>query len=301
MSIRHVGVVGAGTMGKGITHMLAEQGIDVWLIARSTREIDQAKATIESLLDKEIEKWAITEGEKKVILSRIQYTTDLEVLREAELVIESIDEELAAKKGLFDRLDRICSMETIFATNTSTLSLTELASHTLKPDRLIGVHFVHPVARAQVVEIVRGLKTSDDTFRTTKAFIEQSLEKVGVEVFESPGYVTTRVIMPMINEAIQTLMEGVATPKDLDLAMKLGFDFGAGPLEMADRMGLDTVLHLLERLFHEHGDTKYRPSPLLKKMVRAGHLGEKTGEGFFRYDMDGDRLDTIRMEEGVLV
>jgi 3-hydroxybutyryl-CoA dehydrogenase len=290
MEVRRVGVVGAGTMGKGLAQMLSEHGLDVWLIDVTTRSLDKAKADLEAILDKEIEKWAITEAEKKLVLSRIHLSTDLSLLRETDLVIESINENMKSKKELFRRLDKICEKDTIIASNTSTLSLTEMAAETSRPGTIIGLHFLHPVAKIDLVEIVRGMKTTDDTFQVMKSFVEDSLGKIGIQVYETPGYVTTRLILILINEAMHSLMEGVASAGDIDTAMRLGFDFHYGPLEMADRMGLDSILDQMERLFKEYGDLKFRPTALLRKMVRAGHLGTKTGEGFFHYDRDGDRV-----------
>jgi 3-hydroxybutyryl-CoA dehydrogenase len=205
-------------------------------------------------------------------------------------VIETISEDLEAKKEVFRRLDDICKENTILASNTSTLSLTELASATRFPQRVIGLHFIYPVSKIDLVEIVRGLKTSDDTFAQTKFFVEDVIHKNGIMVFESPGFVTTRLICLLINEALHVLEEGVASAEDIDNAMRTGYSFQHGPFEMADRFGLDSVLAAMENMFREYGELKYRPSIVLKKMVRAGHLGVKTGYGFFHYDKDGDRI-----------
>ncbi|MCF6093335.1 3-hydroxyacyl-CoA dehydrogenase NAD-binding domain-containing protein [Microaerobacter geothermalis] len=289
MGVKKVGVIGAGTMGQGISEMLAEHGIDVLLIDKTTRDLEHARRNIEISLDRQLEKWAITEAEKKVIMSKIQFTLDIHLLREADLVIESIIEDLEAKKRVFKQLDEVCSKNTILASNTSTLSLTEIAAATSRPDKVIGLHFLHPVAKIDLVEMIRGLKTSDETVAFAKRFVNQ-INKEGIQVYESPGFVTTRLIVTLINEALHTLMEGVASAEDIDKAMKIGYDFHYGPLEMADRFGLDSVLASMERLFRDYGDLKYRPSPLLRKMVRANHLGVKTGEGFFKYDENGERI-----------
>jgi 3-hydroxybutyryl-CoA dehydrogenase len=294
MPIQKVGVVGAGTMGCGIAEMLAEKDLDVILIDKTTHDLKTAESQIVASLDKKLEKWAITESEKKIILSHIHYTLDLSLLKEVDLVIESVYEDLKLKKSLFKQLDQICPPSIVLASNTSTLSLTEIAAETMHPGRIIGLHFVYPVYKANLVEIIRGLKTSDETFAIAKNFV-QRIEKTGIQVYESPGFVTSRLILTLINEAINVLMEGVATAEDIDLAMKVGYDFGKGPLEMADRFGLDSVLAALEQLFREYGDVKFRPSPLLRKLVRAGHLGVKTGEGFFRYDEDGDRIPPLKV------
>ncbi|HUC90704.1 MAG TPA: 3-hydroxyacyl-CoA dehydrogenase NAD-binding domain-containing protein [Paenibacillus sp.] len=289
MTIRKVGVVGAGTMGQGIAEMLAFKGLDVELVERSPEQAQLSLQHIAHSLDKQIEKWALTQAEKKLVLSRIKSVDTLSGLEDCEIVIETITEDLDMKKAIFAELDRYCGPEVILASNTSTLSLTELAGVTGHPERVIGMHFVYPVIKTNLVEIVRGLKTSDTTFGRTKHFIEQVIEKKGVMVFESPGFVTTRLICLFINEALHVLEEGVASAEDIDSAMRIGYSFQHGPFEMADRFGLDAVLAALERMFREYGELKYRPSIVLKKMVRAGHLGVKSGVGFFKYDKDGDR------------
>ena len=288
--IKKVGVIGVGTMGQGIAEMLAAKGLDVVVLERTDERLAYGLQMIEVSLDKQIEKWALTGAEKKLILSRIHAATAYEELAGCELIIETISEDLDAKKDVFKRLDSICGESAILASNTSTLSLTELASVTSVPDRVIGLHFIYPVFKIDLVEIVRGLKTSDETFNRTKHFVEEVIQKKGVMVFESPGFVTTRLICLFINEALHVLEEGVASAEDIDSAMRIGYSFQHGPFEMADRFGLDAVLAALERMFREYGELKYRPSIVLKKMVRAGHLGVKTGIGFFQYDKDGDRI-----------
>ncbi len=290
MAFKKIGVVGGGTMGRGIAEMLAFKGLEVLLAEKNEEKWEQAFEMIKVSLDKQIEKWAITETEKKLVLSRIHKCPDIAQMAHCDLVIEAISEDLDMKKEVFRKLDQVCRPHVILASNTSTLSLTELAGVTGTPERVIGLHFLYPVSRIELVEIIRGLKTSDETFAATKHFVEETIQKRGIQVYESPGFVTTRLICILINEALHTLQEGVASAEDIDAAMKLGYDFRYGPLEMADRFGLDSVLAAMERLFREFGELKYRPSVLLKKMVRAGHLGVKTGEGFFRYDKDGDRL-----------
>jgi 3-hydroxybutyryl-CoA dehydrogenase len=289
-SFKRIGVVGAGTMGQGIAEMLAVSGLDVHVVEATPEKLDQAMDMINLSLDKQIEKWAITAAEKKLILSRIHKTESLEQLADVDLVIETITEDLEAKKEVFRQLDRVCEPDVLFSSNTSALSLTELASETGRPDKVIGLHFLHPVSKVNLVEIIRGLRTSEETFQTIRSLVENVFRKKSVLVYESPGFVTSRLICVLINEAIHVLTEGVASAEDIDTAMKNGYEFKYGPLEMADRFGLDSVLAALERMFREYGDLKYRPSFLLKKMVRAGQLGVKTGEGFFRYDKDGDRI-----------
>jgi 3-hydroxybutyryl-CoA dehydrogenase len=277
-------------MGQGIAEMLAGKGLEVVLVERSTEKLDQAYEHIETSLEKQLEKWAITAAEKKLILTRIHKATQFEELTQCQMVIESVSEDLEIKKQLFEQLDAICPKPIILASNTSTLSLTELAAVTHCPERVIGLHFIHPVSKIDLVEIIRGLRTSEETFSETKRFVEETISKRGIQVYESPGFVTTRLICTLINEAMHVLSEGVATAEDIDSAMRIGYDFHYGPLEMADRFGLDSVLAAMERMFREFGELKYRPAVRLKQMVRAGHLGTKTGQGFFRYDKDGDRL-----------
>ncbi len=290
MKFKKIGVVGAGTMGQGIAEMLAFKGLEVILVEKTAEKLDRAWEMIHLSLEKQIEKWSITTAEKKMVLSRIDLTTSLEPLADCDMIIETITEDLEMKKEIFRELDALCKPQVILASNTSTLSLTELASETKLPERVIGMHFLHPVSKINLVEIIRGLKTSEEVFKSTKSFVEDNIQKKGIMVYESPGFVTTRLICVLINEAMHTLSEGVASAEDIDSAMRIGFDFRYGPLEMCDRFGLDSVLAAMERMFREFGELKYRPSFLLKKMVRAGHLGIKTGSGFFRYDKDGDRI-----------
>jgi len=290
VEIRKVGIVGAGTMGSGIAESVAEKGYEVVLVDRTDELIEDARNRIELSLNKKLEKWSITEAEKRVTLSRIHPTSQLISITPVDLVIEAVMEDPEVKKEIFRTLDNLCREDVIFSTNTSTFSITELAAATGRPDRVIGLHFLNPVTRIKLVEIVRGLKTSDETFAIASKFVA-SLGKTGVEVYESPGFVTTRVIVPLLNEAMYALMEGVASARGIDTAMKLGFDLARGPLELADCMGLDTVLAFMERLFRDLGDLKFRPCPLLRKLVRAGHLGVKTGQGFFKYDEEGNLIE----------
>ncbi|QSF43153.1 3-hydroxyacyl-CoA dehydrogenase family protein [Paenibacillus tianjinensis] len=290
MNFKKIGVIGGGTMGQGIAEMLAAKGLDVLLVEKTAERLDYSYGMIETSLDKQLEKWAITQAEKKLILSRIQKVTHFAELSSCDMVIETITEDLDAKQKVFNQLDAVCPSNIILASNTSTLSLTELASSTMYPERVIGMHFIHPVAKVDLVEIVRGLKTSDSTFEDTKAFVDEIVDKKGVMIYESPGFVSSRLICLFINEAMHVLQEGVASPEDIDDAMRIGYQFQHGPLEMADRFGLDSVLAALENMFREYGELKYRPSTILKKMVRAGQLGAKSGEGFFKYDKDGDRI-----------
>jgi len=290
MIFKKIGVIGGGTMGQGIAEMLSKKGLDVYLVEKTEQLLEQAFQMIEISLDKQIEKWAITGTEKKLILSRIHKITDKSKLVEVDMVIETITENIEMKKRVFAELDQVTKPDIVLASNTSTLSLTEIASVVNDPGRVIGLHFLHPVSRIDLVELIRGLRTSEETYEQAKYFTETVIQKKGIMVFDSPGYVTTRLICILINEALHTLQEGVASAEDIDSAMRIGYDFRYGPLEMCDRFGLDAVLAAMEQMFREYGDLKYRPSVLLKKMVRAGNLGVKTGEGFFKYDRDGDRI-----------
>ncbi len=289
MAISVIGIVGAGTMGQGIAVTCAAVGLDVLIAEQSAEVAKRCHEAIGEELDRDIAKWRRTESEKKAILARIRSVDGLPALEAAHLIIECVPEDLALKGSLFRELDRICPAEDILATNTSTLSVTEIATHTNRPDRVIGLHFLHPAPRVPLVEVVRGLKTSNDTYAASREFV-RVLGKTAVEVFEYPGYVTTRVILPFLNEAMHVVMEGVATAEAVDTAMKLGYGLPVGPLALADNMGLDEVMRWAQYLFDELGDLKYRPCPLLRKMVRAGHLGVKSGRGFFEYDDEGKAL-----------
>jgi 3-hydroxybutyryl-CoA dehydrogenase len=283
MEIRSVAVIGGGTMGVGISRVVAGAGIAVYICEKDGPAADGAREALARELDREMSRWTLTEPEREAISRRIRIGFELNDAASADLVIESVTEDFALKSRVFARLDEICGEGIIFITNTSTLSISELAAATRRPDRVVGMHFLNPAARTAVVEVIRGLATSNPTVAAVKSFAKQ-LGKTPIEVFEYPGYVTTRVILPMINEAIHVVMEGVASAEDVDTAMKLGYNFEAGPLALADRMGLDEVMNWMEHLFHELGDLKYRPCPLLRKMVRAGRLGVKSGEGFFKYE-----------------
>ncbi|MEW5976116.1 MAG: 3-hydroxyacyl-CoA dehydrogenase NAD-binding domain-containing protein [Acidobacteriota bacterium] len=276
------GIVGGGTMGRGIAATMAQAGIDVWICERDEASAQAALKFISSDFDREIARWAITESDKRALMKRISVLTDPKKLSKLGLIIEAIPEDFDLKVKLFEDLSQLCQPNTIFVTNTSTLSITEMAAHVAHPERFIGAHFLNPVSRVKVVEVVRGLQTSDQTYQEVRQFLV-SLGKTPIEVYEYPGYVTTRVILPMINEAMQVVMEGVASAADIDTAMKLGYNMEVGPLALADRMGLDEVMKWMDHLFRELGDLKYRPCPILRKKVRAGHLGVKTGRGFFDY------------------
>jgi 3-hydroxybutyryl-CoA dehydrogenase len=286
VTVRAVGLVGGGTMGQGIAVTCAAAGLDVLLLERTAELAQQSVEEIVHSLDRDIAKWRRTESEKKAILGRVRTVGELGALEAADLVIECVPEDLELKTSIFQKLDQVCPPEDILATNTSSLSVTEIAARTRRSDRVIGLHFLQPVPQVPLVEVVRGLGTSDETFRQAMAFV-RLLGKTGIEVFEYPGYVTTRVILPFLNEAMHVVMEGVATPEAVDTSMRLGYGLQVGPLALADRIGLDEVSRWMQYLFEELGDLKYRPCPLLRKMIRAGHLGVKSGRGFFEYDEDG--------------
>jgi 3-hydroxybutyryl-CoA dehydrogenase len=287
MTIRTVGLVGGGTMGQGIAITCAASGLDVLLREKTPELARQSVEEISHALDRDIAKWRRTQSERKAILGRVRTLEDFDALEAAEIVIECVPEDLELKTEIFRRLDQICPPDDILATNTSSLSVTEIGARTRRSDRVIGLHFLQPVPQVPLVEVVRGLGTSDATFQQAMDFL-RILGKTGVEVFEYPGYVTTRVILPFVNEAMHVVMEGVATSEAVDTSMRLGYGLPIGPLALADRIGLDEVSRWMQYLFEELGDLKYRPCPLLRKMIRAGHLGVKTGRGFFEYDEDGN-------------
>ncbi|HLO02634.1 MAG TPA: 3-hydroxyacyl-CoA dehydrogenase NAD-binding domain-containing protein [Symbiobacteriaceae bacterium] len=289
MDIKTFGIVGTGRSARVIAELAAFKGYDVIVWGEQEGEFDSFRKAVDSSLQQKIDRWAITSAEKKVTVARIELTTDLTKLADADFVIETLVTDVEYVNAHFTRLDEICKPETILASNTSTLSITEFGAHTMRPDRVIGVHFMHPVTQTQVVEIARGLKTSDAVVATVRQLIE-SLGRTPVESYESIGLITSRLLVPLVNEACAMLMEGVAAPEEIDKAIRVGFSMPAGPLEMADRMGLDTFVVICERMWHETGDNRYRPAPNLKKLARAGLLGAETGEGFFRYDGNGARI-----------
>lgn len=286
----YIAIVGGGLMGRGIAETAATVGINVLIIERDEESAEICRQRLSETLDSEIERWALTKSEKKAILARLKFSTDISEVAECDLVIEAVDEEFASKRAVFRELDRICDPNTAFVSNTATLSLTKLADATARPDKIIGMHFLNPVPKVPLVEVVRALKTSDDTFKRIKKFAED-IGKTVVEVFEYPGFVTTRVILPLLNEAMQVLLEGISTADGIDTAIKLGYGLNVGPLEMADSMGLDEVLTWLDTMYHELGTAQYRASPILRRKVREGRLGKKTGEGFFKYDESGKRIE----------
>ncbi|MCD6219698.1 3-hydroxybutyryl-CoA dehydrogenase [Candidatus Calescamantes bacterium] len=283
MEIRRVFVAGAGTMGSGIARIIAEsEGIEVYLLDLTEEIVQRAIEGIHQCLQRKVDKGRISPDEKDTIVSRIRVSHSITEASRADLVIETITEDIKTKQELFDTLDKVCPREVLLATNTSALSISNIASATKHPERLLGMHFFNPVDRMRLVEIVKGEKTSREAIAIAKKFVEK-LGKIPVEVNDIPGFIVNRVLLPMINEAIFALAEGVASKESIDLAMKLGAAHPMGPLSLADLIGLDVCLNVMETLEKEFGDKKYRPCPLLRKMVKEGKLGRKTGEGFYLY------------------
>ena len=282
MEINKVGIIGAGTMGNGIGHVFAMHGVDTYLYDLNEQILNKAIQSISMNLDHQIKKNIITEHDKERALSKIKLLTKIDNLpTDIQLIIEAIIEKKEAKIGIFNKLDSFLNDKCIFASNTSSISITEMASGN-RPDRFIGMHFMNPVPVMKLVEIIKGYSTSNETFNTIKDLCLK-LDKIPVEVNDYPGFISNRILMPLINEAIFALYEGVANAEDIDNVMKLGMNHPMGPLALADFIGLDVCLHILEVLYIGFNDTKYRPCPLLKKMVAAGKLGRKSGEGFYKY------------------
>lgn len=290
MAKANIIIIGAGVMGQGLAEAIAGSGHDVMLIDKTTKLAERGIKGITESIDHEIERWGLTKSDKRAILARIHPSSDLSQVEDAEIILEAIPDDLAMKKKLFGQLDSLCGPNALLITNTSTLSISEIAAVTDRPEKVIGMHFLNPVTRIPLVEFVKGLRTDDETFEKAVQFAEL-LDKKYITVNEYPGFVTTRIIVPMLNEAMHILMEGVATAKDIDRAMKLGFGFNVGPLTLADMMGLDVVMSWMENLLSELVEHKYNPCPLLRKLVRSGNLGVKTGKGFFVYDSEGNKID----------
>jgi len=282
MTIRKVLVVGAGQMGSGIAQVIATAGVDVILNDIKPEFLERGLTTINKNLSRDVEKGRKTEEEVAAILSRLHPTTDMAEAGDADLAIEAATENMEIKKQIFKQMDSVLPAGAILATNTSSLPITEIAAVTSRPELVIGMHFMNPVPVMKLVEIIRGLATTDEVYAAIED-LTKKLNKVPVEVNDFPGFVSNRVLMPMINEAIYCVFEGVATPEAVDEVMKLGMNHPMGPLTLADFIGLDTCLAIMEVLYEGFGDSKYRPCPLLRKYVKAGWLGKKTGRGFYQY------------------
>jgi 3-hydroxybutyryl-CoA dehydrogenase len=282
MEIQTIGVVGAGAMGAGIAQVCAQAGYAVIMNDREDAFVQRGLGTIEKSLGKLTEKGKFTAEQRDAIFGRIRPSANLADVADAQLVIEAVFEKLEVKREVLGRLDGLCAPETILASNTSSISITKLAAATKRPDRVIGMHFFNPVPIMQLIEIIRALQTSQETFDTIRE-LSVKLGKTPIEVQDSPGFVSNRVLMPLLNEAMFTLMEGVASAEDIDTAVKLGLNHPMGPLTLADYVGLDVCLDVMEVLHRELGDPKFRPCPLLRKMVDAGYLGRKSGQGFYKY------------------
>lgn len=289
-----VGIVGCGILGQEISRMVSSYGIEVTFIEISEEKIHQAMTSISNDLESMIEKWGMTHSEKRAIMSRIKGTMNYEDLEGSDIVIESVksksrESSVELRKRIFREIEKYIDTETIIATNSTTLVITEMSSELEFPQRCVSLHFLSPADKIPIVEIARGLNTSDETYEKVCQFAKLFGKKV-VPVIESPGIISTRLIAPLINEACEILMEGIGKMEDIDDTMKMGFGFPLGPFESADKIGLDTIVRWLDNLYNEFGDLKYKASPLLKKMVRANHIGRETFRGFYNYDEEGKRI-----------
>jgi 3-hydroxybutyryl-CoA dehydrogenase len=280
--VAKVCIIGAGTMGAGIAQVFASSGFDVVLRDIKDEFIEKGLNYIKGNLERSVKKERLTQDQADQIFARLNGTTDISAVKDVDLIVEAAVEDMAIKKQIFQELDGICGPDVIFATNTSSLSITEVAASTARPDKVIGMHFFNPAPVMKLVEIIKAITTSEETFEKVKSITEQ-IGKTPVDVAEAPGFVVNRILIPMVNEAIGILANGVATAEDIDTAMKLGANHPMGPLALGDLIGLDVCLAIMEILQEEFGNNKYRPHPLLKKYVRAGWLGRKSGRGFYTY------------------
>jgi len=288
--INNVAIIGAGIMGQGIAQTVAGMGLEVTIVELDPVRLEHAKAQLAENIDREIKRWAMTKSDKKAIFSRIKWVTDANAIKDCEIIIEAVQEDYKLKVEIFKYLDNIANPDAIFVSNTSTLSLTNISETISRPSKLIGMHFLNPVPKIPMVELVKSIHTSNETVLKVKEFASR-IGKTPVEVYEYPGFITTRAIVPLINESMHILLEGIATAKDIDTALKLGYNFQYGPLEMADSMGLDEVLTWMETLWKTLGEPRYRPNPMIRKLVRERKLGKKTGEGIFKYDEHGNKIN----------
>lgn len=282
VEIKTIGVIGAGTMGSGIAQVAAEAGFNVIMRDLEEQFVQRGLTAVEKNLARAVEKGRKSQSEADAVRGRISGTTRLEDLSEADFIIEAIIENMALKKELYEKLDAICKEETVLASNTSGLSITEMASATKRPQKVVGMHFFNPVPVMKLVEVIKGFDTAAETFDLTMELARQ-MGKEPIAVNEAPLFAVNRILVPMINEAAFVLMEGVATAEDIDRGMMLGANHPIGPLALGDLVGLDVLLAVMETIYHETGDSKYRPCPLIRKLVRAGHFGRKTGRGFYSY------------------
>jgi len=282
MDIKTIGVVGAGQMGNGIAQVAASSGLQVLISDIADSFVQKGLGTISKNLDRMVEKGKIPSQKKNDVMGKIKGTTQVQDMAEVDFVVEAATENESLKLDIFKKLDGVCPKEVILSSNTSSISITKIASATQRPSQVIGMHFMNPVPVMQLVEIVRGLQTSQETFDIVKSLAEK-MGKTPVEANDFPGFLANRILMPMINEAIYALLEGVGTAEAIDAVMKLGMNHPMGPLTLADLIGLDTCLAIMEVIYHGLGDSKYRPCPLLRKYVEAGYLGRKTGRGFYKY------------------